>query len=376
MDPAAAPAAPVQLVMDYRTQKIADLPLFHGDSTDTIKPEDFIRKTEAAKEAMRWDDATTTVHFKACLRGNGLDWLKALEFKSINVNDWAIIKQNFKDHFVTPFQEQHVLTALSSMVLKSGEHPREFDSRICGIFIDIKKNRPAFVNAIPADRNLRTDELIQQGYEKAMDHCMHHIIKCFYISGLPKELQNEVIKRKPADFLETTKTTMEIYELLNSPSTSSKPTKVAAVEENVSSEEFFAQNKDDPEVAEALMAIQRRRNGFVRNINQNRGNSYNNGSRTNNHQGYQQQNRNNSTGNNGSRRFCLYCKKDNHNQESCYTRKNKSHCLVDKDGNLLNKPGTREFDIWKKELQAKGKKVMIIDDIQSEPSSNSKTHLN
>jgi len=378
---AAAPPAPVQLVMDYRTQKIADLPLFNGDNTDSIRPEDFIRKTEAAKDAMRWDDATTTVHFKACLRGNALDWLKALEFKSVNVNDWPTLKQAFRDHFVTPFQESHVLTALSSMILKPGEHPREFDSRICRIFIDIKKNRPAFVNAIPADRNLRTDEVIQQGYDKAMDHCMHHIIKCFYISGLPKELQKDVIARKPANYIETTKVTMEVYELQNSSQSSgaSKPTKVAAVEEDVSNEEFFQQNKDDPEVAEALMAIQRRRNGFNRNQHQNRG-SYISGPRTNNYQGnnYQgnnQQNRNTSYGNNGSRRFCLYCKKDNHNQENCYTRKNKGHCLVNKDGKNMDTPGTREFDIWKKELQAKGKKVMIIDDIQSEPSSN-KTHLN
>jgi hypothetical protein len=90
---AAAAAGPVNLVMDYRTQKIADLPLFHGDKTDSIRPEDFIRKTEAARDAMRWDEATTCVHFKACLRGNTLEWLKGLEFQSVNVNDWTTLKK-------------------------------------------------------------------------------------------------------------------------------------------------------------------------------------------------------------------------------------------------------------------------------------------
>ena len=381
MDPAAAaPAGPVNLVMDYRTQKIADLPLFHGDKTDSIRPEDFIRKTEAARDAMRWDEATTCVHFKACLRGNTLEWLKGLEFQSVNVNDWTTLKKEFGDAFVTPFQESHVLTALSSMTLKTGEHPREYDSRICRIFIDIKKNRPAFVNAIPADRNERTDEIIQQGYDKAMDHCMQHIMKCFYISGLPSDIKNQVVQRKPVNYRETSKLTMEVFELQNSSSSASsnvtKPTKIAAVEDDISSEEFFQQNRDDPEVAEALMAIQRRRNGFSKPQYQNRGN-YNNGPRTNSYQSNQQQTRNTSNGSNGSARFCLYCKKDTHNQEYCYARKNKGHCLVDKDGKQMRNPGTREFDIWKKELQAKGKRVMIIDDFQSEPSYNSnKTHLN
>jgi len=381
MDPAAAaPAGPVNLVMDYRTQKIADLPLFHGDKTDSIRPEDFIRKTEAARDAMRWDEATTCVHFKACLRGNTLEWLKGLEFQSVNVNDWTTLKKEFGDAFVTPFQESHVLTALSSMTLKTGEHPREYDSRICRIFIDIKKNRPAFINAIPVDRNERTDEVIQQGYDKAMDHCMQHIMKCFYISGLPSDIKNQLVQRKPANYRETSKMTMEIFELQNSSSSASsnvtKPTKIAAVEDDISSEEFFQQNRDDPEVAEALMAIQRRRNGFSKPQYQNRGN-YNNGPRTNHSQSNQQQTRNTSNGSNGSARFCLYCKKDTHNQEYCYARKNKGHCLVDKDGKQMRNPGTREFDIWKKELQAKGKRVMIIDDFQSEPSYNSnKTHLN
>lgn len=62
MDPKAASAAPVLLVMDYRTQKIADLPLLNVISADH-----FIRNTYTAREAMRWDNATTAVHFKACL---------------------------------------------------------------------------------------------------------------------------------------------------------------------------------------------------------------------------------------------------------------------------------------------------------------------
>jgi len=177
------------------------------------------------------------------------------------------------------------------------------------------------------------------------------------------------------------KVAQELFEQQKGSSQTSKTTKVAAVEDNMSNDEFFQQNRDDPEVAEALMAIQRRRNGFVKNQHQNRG-SYISGPRSNNYQGnsYQsnnQQPRNTSNGNNGSRRFCLYCKKDTHNQEYCYARKNKGHCLVDKDGKQMRNPGTREFDIWKKELQAKGKRVMIIDDFQSEPSYNSnKTHLN
>jgi hypothetical protein len=379
MDPAAAPAPPVQLVMDYRTQKIADLPLFNGDESDAMKPDDFIRKTEAAKDAMRWDDATTTVHFKACLRGIALTWLKALEFKSVNVNDWNTLKQEFINEFVTPFQESNVLANLTNLVRKPKENPRDYDARICQVFIDIKKNRPAFVRDIPANPAERTVESILAGYQAAMDHDMHYIIKCFFISGIGDDLQKDLLARKPVTLRDANKVAQELFEQQKSSSQPSKSTKVAAVEDNMSNDEFCQQNRDDPEVAEALMAIQRRRNGFVKNQHQNRG-SYISGPRSNNYQGnsYQsnnQQTRNTSNGNNGSRRFCLYCKKDTHNQEYCYTRKNKGHCLVNKDGKFMDTPGTREFDIWKKELQAKGKRVMIIDDTQSEPSSN-KTHLN
>ena len=80
--------------------------------------------------------------------------------------------------------------------------------------------------------------------------------------------------------------------------------------------------------------------------------------------------------NNGNQKYCLYCKRSGHNQETCYTRKNKFHALVDKNGRPMRTPGTPEFNHWKNELMAKGKKVMIIEDDSSEPSSIKTVTLN
>jgi len=377
MDPVAPAAAPVQLVMDYRTQKIADLPLFNGDKTDAIKPEDFVRKTDAAKDAMRWDDATTAVHFKACFRGTALTWLKTQEFKAINTNSWEVLKPIFSEQFVTPFKEVATLTALANLALKPDEHPRDFDARICQIFIDIKKARPQFVANIPVNPAERTVEFINNQINAALDHDMMHIIKCIFISGLPTEMREKVIDRKPANLQDANRCANEIYE--NMKTRGSKQTKIEAVNDFVTNDQIPQEYKDDEEIKQAIMAIQRKREGYFKNQNQNRGTNYNsnyNGNRSYGQNTASQSQNNQNNRNNGNQKYCIYCKKPGHIQETCYIRKNKFHALVDKNGRPMKTPGTPEFNLWKSELIAKGKKVMIIEDNSSEPSSIQTLHLN
>jgi len=221
MDPAApaAPAAPVQLVMDYRTQKIADLPLFNGDKTDAISAEDFVRKTDAAKEAMRWDDATTVVHFKACLRGTALAWIKAQEIKNVNTNSWEALKIVFTKKYVTPFEESNLLKALGDLKQKQGEHPRDFDSRVCNVLIDVKKARPQFVANLPANVAERTDEAMAAILQAAMDHDLMHLAKCLFISGLTPEIREKVVDKKPTTLEQANDAANELFESLSSTKT-------------------------------------------------------------------------------------------------------------------------------------------------------------
>ena len=377
MDPVAA-AAPVQFVMDYRTQKIADLPIFNGDKTDTISAEDFVRKTTAAKDAMRWDNATTAVHFKACLRGKALEWLKSKEFRGINTNDWeASLKPLFTKEFVKAFKEVSTLTAISQLTLKSDENPREFDARICSIFADIKKARPAYVANIPDDKEERTDEYITNQINAAMDHDMMHIIKCVFISGLPTELREKVVEKKPTTIDEAKDVAQDLFEMQTSRKTSAPKIHSVYEEKEEWTDDKIEAIKDD-EIKEAILAIQRKRQGYFKNSGnsnykgQNRGNQRGNRS----FQPERQNNQSQGNGRSNEAKFCLYCNKDNHNQEYCWTRKSRNAPLNDKTGKPMNTPGTHEFNLWKNELKAKGKTVMVIDDNSYAPASAKSVTLN
>ena len=372
-------AAPVQLVMDYRTQKIADLPLFNGDKSDAISPEDFVRKTDTAKDAMRWDDATTAVHFKACLRGTALAWLKAQEFKSIDINNWTTLKPVFCDHFVTPFKEASTLTALSDLHMKPSEHPRDFDSRVCQVLIDIKKARPNFVANIPVNPAERTDAVLAAAFNAALDHDLMHVAKCLFISGLSADIREKVVEKKPISLQEANQCANELFESMSTNKSSTKLNKIEAVN---GAQWSYGQNdrshgqdediENDEEIQEAILAIQRKRQGYFQS-NQNRGNN------SNTNRSYQPQRSNQSTqkpSHGQQQKYCLYCKMDNHFQENCFVRKRKGHALVGKDGKPMRTPGTHEFNLWKNELAAKGKNVMIINDNLNESASNKSATLN
>lgn len=340
----ANPAAP-QVVIDYRTQKIADLPLFNGDKTDAISADDFVRKTDAAKAAMRWDDATTATHFKACLRGNALAWLKTAEFDDVNTESWDILKPLFVHHWVKTFKEVSTLTSIASLVQQKDEHPREFNSRITQLFIDIKKSRPVLNMNLPA---VITPETVEAAVKAAMDHDMRHIIKCVFISGLLPEIRDKVYERDPATLPDAKQMADKQFEMMQTRASS----KIHSIKPDFPTYEEFA---EDEEIKEAILAVQRRRQGNQASGNYWRSNNSNNASR--------QQNQNR-----GGNKFCFYCKRNNHIQEHCYIRINKGDPFVNKDGKQMKTPGTREFNLWKNELRAKGKTVNSVEDNSYEAS--------
>lgn len=375
MDPIAP--APVQLVMDYRTQKIADLPLFNGDKTDAIAPEDFIRKTDAAKDAMRWDDATTAVHFKSCMRGNALNWLKSLEFTGFNTASWEILKAQFNSEFVQAFKEVSTLTAISHLTLKPDEHPRDYYSRVCQIFADIKKARPAFVANIPAGAAAHNVQISEQ-INSAMDHDMMHIVKCVFISGLPTEMREKVVDKRPLSALDAKKFATEYFEMQATRKASSKVSNIEAVTEDDWTEDKIDAIKDE-EIREAILAIQQRRQGFFKSSgNQNfRGNnSHSNRSFQPNRNSQNRQHQTPNYARQNQTKHCQYCQMNNHNQEECFKRIKKGHALNDTNGKPMTTPGTHEFNFWKNELKAKGKTVMIIDDNSARSASNKSVTLN
>jgi hypothetical protein len=358
---AAPPAAP-QVVIDYRTQKIADLPLFNGDKTDAISPEDFVRKTDSAKNAMRWDDATTATHFKSCLRAHALDWLKVAEFDDVNTDSWDILKPLFIKQWVKTFKEVSTLTSIASLVQGKDEHPREFNSRITKLFIDIKKARPQLNMNLPA---VITPADVQQAVKVAMDHDMRHIIKCIFISGLIPEIRDKVYEKDPQNLPDAKEMADKQFQMMQ---TRASP-KIHAVASEVDSHfQSYSEFSEEPEVKEAILAVERRRQGqnqgsgnYWRSTN----NSFNNRNRQ------QDQNRGSQTP-----KFCQYCKKTNHNQEHCYKRLNKGDPFVSKDGRQMKTPGTHEFNLWKNELKAKGKAVHQVDDNSYESANARSAHLN
>jgi len=373
-----APAAPAQhFVMDYRTTKIADLPLFNGDQTDAITAEDFIRKVIAAKDAMRWDNATTAVHFKACLRGKALEWLKSQEFFDIDTNDFENgLKNLFCNYYVKQFKIINTLTNIQHLKLASEEHPRDFQSRVCTIFADIEKAKPELVMPLPpvADRD---DAFCLRLMTQSSRNAVLHIMKCVYISGLTPDYVDKIIEKKPATIAEANELASEMFEVKNNKKTEAKINTVET--EKFQNDEEWTDEKieaiRDPEMKEAMMAVQRRRQGYFANSRgQNQQQTRSNyGNQT---QAYQP-NRNNENRNNerstGYSAKCWYCKGSGHHQIKCRDRLSRSAPMRDFNGKPMNTPGTREFETWKNELKAKGKTVMIIDSNSENISSTYQT---
>jgi len=375
MDPLAAAApAPVQLVMDYRTQKIADLPLFNGDKSDALSADDFVRKTDAAQEAMRWDDVTTAVHFKACLRGNALTWLKSIEFKSANTTSWIALKPVFSKKYVTAVETTYFLSNLATLQQKQGEHTRDFDARICSILIDVKKARPEFVANIPANVADRSDAVLAASYQRCLDHDLMHIAKCIFISGLLPEFRTKVQEKKPTTYEDANDYANELCESLISSKAKINVSPVNAVTQDDVDDQSDLNYAVTKEEMQEILEIRKKRQGYFQS-NQNRGNN------SNANRAYQPQRSNQNApkqnyGQQNQQKYCLYCKMDNHIQENCFVRKRKSHALNGKDGQPMRTPGTREFNLWKSELAAKGKKVMIINDNSNDSSAHHTADLN
>ena len=365
--------APQQFVMDYRTTKIADLPLFNGDQTDAITAEDFIRKVIAAKDAMRWDNATTAVHFKACLRGK--------EFYGIDTNDFDnILKDLFCGKYVKQFKVINTLTNIQNLKLKVEEHPRDFESRVCTIFADIEKAKPELVVVLPpvADRD---DAYCQRLMAQSSRNTLLHVMKCVYISGLTPEYIDKIVDKKPETITAASELAAEMFEVKANKKTEAK---INAVEnEQIQNDETRKWTDEqiealqDPDLKEAMMAVQRKRQGYFANARgQNQQQTRSNYGNQN--QAYQP-NRNNENRNNdrsnGYSAKCWYCKGSGHHQIKCRDRLSRNAPMKDFNGKPMNTPGTREFETWKNELKAKGKTVMIIDS-NSENISSTKVHLN
>ena len=307
---------------------------------------------------MRWNDATTATHFKSCLRANALDWLKMIEFDDVNTDSWDIIKPLFIKAWVTAFKEVSTLTSLANLVQAKDEHPREFISRITKLFIDIKKARPSLDMVLPA---ASTPAEAQQHVKTAMDHDMRHIIKCVFISGLLPEIRDKVWEKHPQNLPDAKTMANKQFEMMQ---TRANP-KINSV---ASDENSYSQLLEDEEMKEAILAVERRRQGqnqgsgnYWRSTN----NSFNNRNRQ------QDQNRGGQ-----NQKFCQYCKKTNHNQEHCYKRLNNGDPYVNKEGRQMKTPGTHEFNLWKNELKAKGKAVHQVDDNSYESANARSAHLN
>jgi hypothetical protein len=368
--------------VDYRASKVADLPLFNGDCTDAIKAQDFVRKVDAAKAAMRWDNGTTAVHFKASLRGKALEWVKAKEFKGINVDDWeAILRPLFIKDYVEAFEEINTLTTISNLSLRPDETPRDFENRICSTFAEIQKARPLMQLDFPANPADRTEAWAKALMNRSMTHDMLYIMKCLFVSGLPNDYQTKIIERKPVDLEATVDIAQQMHKMKNP---NSKPSKISEVADTKFEEEWTKEKIEaiqDPDIKEAVItAIQRRQNGSRQNYSgQNQNYSGQNYSGQNqarqqpqqqrqgqNSQGFRQNNQNQ----NRAPVSCYYCKRQYHIQANCRIRLEKNAPYKDAQGRPMNTPGTPEFSAWKSELQAKGKNVMIIN-ANSENTINS-----
>jgi hypothetical protein len=315
------------------------------------------------------------------LRGKALEWLKSQEFFDIDTNDFENgLKNLFCNYYVKQFKVINTLTNIQHLKLTSEEHPRDFQSRVCTIFADIEKAKPELVMPLPpvADRD---DAFCQRLVTQSSRNAVLHIMKCVYISGLTPDYVDKIIDKKPATIAEANELASEMFEVKNNKKIETKINSVETEKfQNDENQEWTDEKIEairDPEMKEAMMAVQRKRQGYFANsrgqIQQQTRSNYGNQTQAN------QQNRNNENRyndrSNGYSAKCWYCKGSGHHQIKCRDRLSRSAPMKDFNGKPMNTPGTREFETWKNELKAKGKTVMIIDN-NSENISSTKVHLN
>lgn len=316
------------LLRHERVRKSTDLPLFYGrKDKDTIKPQDFLLRFEAASQIAGWvpvpaagqppNEAQKCQQFFLLMRDSALDWWQSLEdVPNLDMTSWQQVKPQFVKHYLPKYTARTACTTFSDLTQTSGELVADFYLRVNRAYRLLKECRPPILfqadEAIPdipagADDAAR-DALIQAYGERCqrtgVERMGLYVVQSMFTAGLAEEIRIKTMDARCAT-LEEAKDQAMGFETVIRDKRGSKAL-VSSVENSTEYDEEVEQDEDDDELLDQINAIRRQRG--KKPVRFARG------------------------GKPKVTVICRYCKKSGHFQRECFKRKKENGAMLDAQG--------------------------------------------
>ncbi len=329
------------------------LPFFHADpKKDHFTGDQWLERFENSRVSGQWNGQRTKSYFHNAMRGDALQWYRMLSVAKMDIDNYEelctafIMKFGVKTNNYVVFSntKQGKEETVQEFFVRIGYSLHNYNLKkpqdeIMGDLPDIPEDQAedlAAWNAMPIAQRRKVHQLCYEQFDK---NDISYMALQFFIAGLHPDLRLEVIKSKTLDFYQA-------FKIAHAYETAVKSLKERDQQAKVNEMDVtFEEAKERADIkAHRRMHNQRRmfqaKNGLTYqpqtygNFSSNSGNGSNysygsNHSYGNNDNGYQQ------TRSGASRKpnpafgkTCHYCKKKNHFQRDCFTRKRDNAPLV------------------------------------------------
>ena len=195
-------------IQERMDDDVADIPLFHGNSKDTINASTFINRIEQGIESLAWTPAQAYMYFRNALRSDADDWIAGILYLEPNiVRNWTIFRPRFSQEYEISSIRHTFIHKVTSVTLaacdnKLNKYVRQIGETINGakdVFI-----HPVVPAALPVDAAVfpAASNAVHLAYLNGLirantDTVFEFLAAETYIDGLPQldydKLKNKVL---------------------------------------------------------------------------------------------------------------------------------------------------------------------------------------
>jgi hypothetical protein len=312
-----------------RVRKATELPLFYGEkSKDTIDPEDFIRRFNAASDLAGWVAAPAAgqprnyrikcQQFLSLLRNKAIEWWHSLELNpDNNYEDWDYIHDKFLQHYSPRYTARTACMSFADLHQQNDESVGDYYLRVTKAYRLLKKQRPENIADLrhapapldPADGaveiNNGLNAAMQAAKNEGLDDMGRYMVQAMFLAGLKEEIRIKTMETRPNTHEAAYQTALNIECILKD-RRGSKPI-VSQITYEDDEDEDFEVDDEEEELLDQINAIRVRRGRKPARFAP-RGN----GQKVN--------------------IICRYCKATGHFQRDCFKRKKENGKMIDANG--------------------------------------------
>ena len=270
------------LLRHDRVRKSTDLPLFYGQKDkDTIKPQDFLHRFEAASQIAGWvpapavgqppNEAQKCQQFYLLMRGSALDWWQSLEdVPDLDLTSWQQIRPQFVKHYLPKYTARTACTTFSDLTQNSGELVADFYLRVNRAYRLLKECRPPTLFQVDEDLPdipgadaaavQAQNDLIQAYGERCqmtgVNRMGLYVVQSMFTAGLSEEIRIKTMDARCAT-LEEAKDQAMGFETVIRDKRGAKAL-VSSIESSQENDEDV-EHEEDEELLDQVNAIRRQR---------------------------------------------------------------------------------------------------------------------